>query len=65
MEVALQVVELANGNFAVRSIGGSALSVTLAEFADQTEAEEWMLRRSLSSSDTMSIMRPGDGQALG
>ena len=64
MDAVLQVTRLQNGNFAVRSIGGTSLNATLAEFATQVEAEEWMLRRNLASVGSSSIMRPGDGERL-
>ena len=65
MDAVLQVAQLQNGNFAIRSIGGTTLNTTLAEFATQAEAEEWMLRRSFSQSGSTHIMRPGDGEAVG
>ena len=64
MDAVLQVTRLQNGNFAVRSIGGTTLNATLAEFATQAEADEWMLRRNLSSSTSSPIMRPGDGERI-
>ena len=64
MEAVLQVTQLQNGHYAVRSIGGSTLNVILAEFATLAEAEEWMMRRSLRSSAATAIMRPGDGSAV-
>ena len=64
MDAVLQVSRLQNGNFAVRSIGGQTLNTTLAEFATQAEADEWMLRRNLSSQTSSPIMRPGDGERI-
>ena len=65
MDAVLQVVQLQNGRFAVRSIGGATLNTTLADFATEAEADEWMLRRSFSSRGSGPIMRPGDGERLG
>ena len=62
MNAVLQVARLQNGNFAVRSIGGATLNTTLAEFATEAAAEEWMLRRSFSAQPSAPIMRPGDGE---
>ncbi len=64
MDAVLQVTRLQNGNFAVRSIGGTTLNTTLVEFPTEAEAEEWMLRRNLSSQGSSPIMRPGDGEAV-
>ena len=64
MNAVLQVTRLPNDTFAVRSIGGGTLNATLAEFATQAEAEEWMLRRSFSAQPNARVMRPGDGEAV-
>ncbi len=64
MNAVLQVAQLQSGNFVVRSIGGATLNSTLAEFATEAEAEEWMLRRSFSAQPSASIMRPGDGEGV-
>ena len=64
MDAVMQVTKLHNGNFAVRSIGGVTLNTTLAEFATEAEAEEWMMRRSLSAQTETRIMRPGDGAGV-
>ena len=64
MDAVLQVTKLRNGNFSVRSIGGVTLNAILAEFATEAEAEEWMMRRSLSAQAATRIMRPGDGAGV-
>lgn len=64
MQAVMQVVQLRNGHYAVRSIGGSTLNTTLAEFATQVEAEEWMLHRTMGSRSDSAIMRPGDSSAV-
>ena len=64
IDAVLQVTQLQNGNFAVRSIGGATLNTTLAEFATEAEAEEWMLRQRFTSHGSGPIMKPGDGEGV-
>ena len=61
MNALLRVLQLADGNYAVQSIGGAALNSISGKFSTQAEAEGAMMRQMLSSRSDAGIMRPGDG----
>ena len=61
MEAVMQVIELPDGHYAVRTLGGNALSTTSGAFATKAEAEEAMMCRTLFPRAGSGIMRPGDG----
>lgn len=60
----MQVVQLANGRFAVHSTGGNTLSHNVADFETKAEAEEWMMRHTAFSGSGSGIMKPGDGEKV-
>ena len=66
-EVAMVVVPLVNGRFAVSAIRSNALSRQLGEFASRPEAEAWILRRSMVDEENAygtGIIKPGAGQGV-
>ncbi len=60
--VDLEVVELEDGRFAVRSIGGNILEAVNEIFDTKEEADEWMLDRVERGVDGPHTLRPGSGQ---
>lgn len=64
MEAIMQVIQLQNGSYAVKSIGGSTLNTILGQFATRAEAEEWMMRHTVLSRAGSGLIHPGDGQAV-
>ncbi|HLZ65441.1 MAG TPA: hypothetical protein VKQ29_04375 [Aliidongia sp.] len=66
-EVAMVIVPLADGRFAVNAIRSNALNQRLGEFASRSEAEAWILQQSLAADEIVygtGIIRPGDGQGI-
>ena len=64
-EVTMVIVPLANGRFAVNAIRSNALNQRLGEFASRSEAEAWILQRSMVDDEIVygtGVLRPGDGQ---
>ncbi len=63
----LEVVQQADGRFAVRDIGGRSIDDVLGVFDTQREADEWMLSRTLTNEGRtgLGIMKPGDGERNG
>lgn len=67
-EVTMVVSPLANGRFAVSAICSNALNRRLGEFGSRSEAEAWILQRSMADDEIAygtGIIRPGDGQGIG
>ncbi len=64
--VSMEVIELADGRFVVRAIGGATLEEDSETFATREEADEWMLDRTerLSLNDGPHTLRPGGGQGI-
>ncbi len=63
----LEVVQQADGRFAVRDIGGRSIDDVVGVFDTQREADEWMLSRTLTDegNDTgLGIMKPGAGERI-
>jgi len=62
--VNMEVVELSDGRFAVKAIGGATLDDASEPFATREEADEWMLDRTerLSLDEGPHTLRPGGGQ---
>ncbi len=60
--VNLEVIELADGRFAVRSMGGNVLEAVNEIFDTKEEADEWMLDRIERGADIPHILRPGGGE---
>ena len=60
----LEVVQQADGRFAVRDIGGRQIDDVLGVFDSQREADEWMLNRTLTGEGEagLGIMKPGAGE---
>lgn len=61
------VSPLANGRFAVSAIASNALNKRLGEFDSRSEAEAWILQRSMAGNQIAygtGIIRPGDGQGI-
>ena len=66
-DVALVVEPSPSGGFVVNAICCSALKRSLGEFATRSEAEAWILQRSLADDDQIlgqGILKPGQGQGL-
>ena len=66
-EVTMVIVPLASGRFAVNAIRSNALNQRLGEFASRSEAEAWILQRSMVDDEIVygtGILRPGDGQSI-
>ena len=66
-KVAMDVIALANGHFAVRSIGADLLSRIQGEFESRAEAEAWILRHAMADGAAAfgtGVIRPGDGQGV-
>ena len=66
-EVTMEAVALANGRFAVRTIGTDALDRVAGEFPTRAEAEAWILQRSMADDERAfdtGIIKPGDGQGI-
>jgi hypothetical protein len=67
-EMTMIVVPLANGRFGVSAICSNALNRQLGEFASRSEAEAWILQRSMVDEELAygtGLIRPGDGQGIG
>jgi len=64
--ITLEVVELENGRFTVRALGGLAPDLDAGEFDTKVEAEEWLFLKSeqLASGEDLGILLPGGGQGL-
>lgn len=66
-EVAMEVVVLATGRFTVRTIGADAFDPDAGEFLSRSEAEAWILQRSMADDEAgfdTGIIKPGDGQGI-
>ncbi|HEV2674879.1 MAG TPA: hypothetical protein VGV37_10085 [Aliidongia sp.] len=66
-EVTMEVVALPNGRFAVQAIGSDTLDPIAGEFASRSEAEAWLLDRSMADDERAfdtGIVKPGDGQGV-
>ena len=66
-EVTMVVTPLADGRFAVSRICSNALNQRLGEFDSRSEAEAWILQRSMAGDEIAygtGIIRPGDGQGI-
>ena len=67
-EVVMVVAALANGKFAVNAVRSNALNQQLGVFDTRTEAEAWILQRTMAEDEAANgtgILKPGDGQAVG
>ncbi len=61
------VIPLANGRFAVRSIGPDLFGRITGEFSCRAEAEAWILQHAMADDQAAfgtGMMRPGDGQGV-
>lgn len=60
----MQIVQLRDSRYAVKSIGGNTLNRILAEFASKIEAEEWMMRHTALARAGSGLLLPGGGEAV-
>ena len=63
----MQVVQQADGKFAVRDSSSRSLNDVVGVFTTQREADEWMLGQSMAreqSGSGLNLQMPGGGQRL-
>ena len=63
----LEVLQQADGSFAVCELGGQDMNPIAATFDTVEEASSWMLKRSMqlgSIRSGLSILKPGSGQGV-